>query len=307
MKRKFYLIAVILTCCGSMVAQPKSAGEPQLFIKADHGLMAPVWSPDGTQLAVTGDNYSGIWVMKADGSNFAQITADEGAGYKMTWSNDSKSILGRTNQVVERRKFHEIKTYDVATRNSKVLVASTRGITGTPTWRSVENISYADSKGAKEVSLTGKAIKADRISVYEQMMSDPTNATSKISGLAQFAGKMILNPALSADKSKIAFQIAGKGLFVCNADGNNVVSLGKGSYPSWLPDNKTVVVARLKDNGHAFTSSDLYAVNTNNGVATILTGNSELIPVTHAVSPDGKKVAFENSLNGCIYIIDLKY
>ena len=51
------------------MAQPRSASEPTLLIKSSQGLMAPVWSPSGDKIAVTSDNYDGIWVADADGSN----------------------------------------------------------------------------------------------------------------------------------------------------------------------------------------------------------------------------------------------
>lgn len=307
MKKKICLVASILLCCGTMFGQPKSAGEPRMFIKSDHGLMAPVWSPDGSKLAVTGDNYTGIWVVNSDGSSFNKLTDEDGAGYKMTWSQDSKTILSRTNQMVNHRKFHEIKTYDVSSGKAKILIPSTRGIKGTPTWESTGDISYSDSKSAYSLKATGKAVKVKKLSAYEQMVNDPVNATTAISGLKQFAGKIVINPSISPDKSKIAFQIPGAGAYICDADGNNLKSIGKGAYPCWLPDNKTVIVARITDNGAIFTSSDLYAINTATGKEVLLTGNTNLIPITHAVSPKGDKIAFENSSNGCIYIIDLKY
>lgn len=307
MKKKICLVASIILCCGTMFGQPKSAGEPKMFIKSDHGLMAPVWSPDGSKIAVTGDNYTGIWVVNSDGSSFSKVTDDDGAGYKMAWSQDGKTILGRTNQMVNKKKFHEIKTYDISSGKATLLVPSTRGIKGTPTWESAGNISYSDSKGAYSLKTVGKAVKTKKLTAYEEMVNDPVNATASIAGLQQYAGKIVINPALSPDKSKIAFQIPGAGAFICDADGSNMKSIGKGSYPCWLPDNKTVVVARIKDNGVTFTSSDLFAINTATGKEVLLTGNTNLIPVTHAVSPKGDKIAFENSSNGCIYIMDLKY
>ena len=38
-----------------------------------------------------------------------------------------------------------------------------------------------------------------------------------------------------------------------------------------------------------------------------LVGGSDIIPLTPAVSPDGKKVAFENAADAAIYVISLKY
>ena len=35
--------------------------------------------------------------------------------------------------------------------------------------------------------------------------------------------------------------------------------------------------------------------------------DSNVIPVTLAVSPDGSQVAFDNDRDGCIYVIDLTY
>lgn len=307
MKRKIYLLSIVITCCGSMFALPKAASEPQLFIKGNQAFMSPSWSPDGKYLAVTGDNYDGIWIADANGANLTQLTSDAGAGYKLCWSKDGKTILARTNQTVEKRKFHEIKTYEVANGKSEVLVQSTRGITGTPLWDAGSSVRYSD-KGSNTLIKASKAIEKVAVaSLYERMVSNPIDVSKEANELVQFSGKAIINPALSPDNSKIAFQVVGKGLYVCDANGDNIKSLGKGSYPSWLPDNQTIVVSKVVDNGETFTSSDLYAIDVNTNKSIVLTNDSNLIPITLSVSPDGKKVAFENSVNGGIYIINLKY
>ena len=96
------------------MAQPRSASEPTLLIKSSQGLMAPVWSPSGDKIAVTSDNYDGIWVADADGSNLRQVTCCSGAGYKMQWSADGTKLLGRTNVVSDNRVFHEVKVWNAA-------------------------------------------------------------------------------------------------------------------------------------------------------------------------------------------------
>ena len=62
MKRNFVFALSICLCGLSLVAQPRSASEPQKLIETSVGLMAPVWSPDGSKIAVTTDNYTGILV-----------------------------------------------------------------------------------------------------------------------------------------------------------------------------------------------------------------------------------------------------
>ena len=48
-------------------------------------------------------------------------------------------------------------------------------------------------------------------------------------------------------------------------------------------------------------------MNINSGKKYLLTENTNLIPLTPSVSPDGKKVAFENAIDASIYVINLKY
>ena len=143
--------------------------------------------------------------------------------------------------------------------------------------------------------------------VYQVMLDEPKDATSKIATLYDYAGKWIINPTLSPDGSKIAFQIVTKGLFVCNADGSGLKSLGKGSHAAWLPDSHNLMMTRIADDGHRFISSDIYCVNVDSGNDINITASSETIPVTIAVSPDGSKLAFDNDSDGIIYIINLTY
>ena len=306
--KKSLLIAFSLCLAGGFAfAQPKGAGEPQLLIKSNVGLMAPVWSPDGRKIAVTTDNYAGILVANADGTALKSVTDEAGAGYKMSWSDDSKSILGRTNVVENRRVLHELKVWNAEDGSSRVVVAKTRGMKGTPTWNDALRVNFADRDGFKAANVKTSAKTSVTPDVYSLMMNDPVGAAKQIASLRPYAAKMVLNPALSPDGKKVAFQLPGKGVFTCNADGSDVKSLCDGSHPAWLPDNRTVVVSRVSDDGNRFTASDLYAIDIENGDEVLLTGNTDCIPLTPAVSPDGKRVAFENAQDASIYVMDLKY
>ena len=290
MKRNFVLAITLCLCGASLLAQPRSASEPQKLIEHTVGLMAPVWSPDGSQIAVTTDNYTGILVANADGTNLKSITTESGAGYKMKWSADGTQILGRTNIVENNRVLHAVKAWNIKTGDEKTLIEKSRNIEGVPTWKSLD-------------------IKPTLVSssVYEIMVSNPAKATVLITSLNEFKGKIVINPTLSADGSMVAFQIPGKGMWVCNNDGTNLKSLGKGSNPQWLADNESIIYTVVTDDGSQFTSSDIYSMNINNGKKYLLTENTNLIPLTPSVSPDGKKVAFENAIDASIYVINLKY
>ena len=280
MKRKL-IIAVALVLPGmSAMAQPMSWSEPQPFIKSEHSLMAPVWSPDGSQIAVTGDNYIGIWVADANGNNLRQVSESPGAGYKMLW-NSNQEITSTPYTVVDGTRMTRIEQVNVSTANVKQVAPAMR------------NLKRSAVEGAS--------------SIYQIMLDEPQNATSMIAELSDYAGKWVINPVLSPDGSRIAFQIVTKGLFVCNADGSGLIELGKGSHASWLPDSRNLMMTCIVDDGHRFTSSDIYCVNVDKRSAVNITPTSDVIPVTIAVSPDGRRVAFDNDTDGAIYIINLNY
>ena len=280
MKRKL-IIAVALVLPGmSAMAQPMSWSEPQPFIKSEHSLMAPVWSPDGSQIAVTGDNFIGIWVADANGNNLRQVSESAGAGYKMLW-NSNQEITSTPYTVVDGKRMTRIEQVNVSTASVKQVAPAMR------------NLKRSAVEGAS--------------SIYQIMLDEPQNATSMIAGLSDYAGKWIINPVLSPDGTRIAFQIVTKGLFVCNADGSGLIELGKGSHASWLPDSRNLMMTCIVDDGHRFTSSDIYCVNVDKRSAVNITPTSDVIPVTIAVSPDGRRVAFDNDTDGAIYIINLNY
>ena len=279
MKKSLLLFSAIMLSAGSLMAQSKANGEPRLLIKSAQSLMAPVWSPDGSKIAVTGDNFIGIWVANADGSNLNQVSEALGAGYKMNWQ-DAQTIVSTPYTMENGLRMVRIENVNVETAEISEVAPAQRG--------------FRPSKVMKNVNLL-------RI-----MCDQPAEATRLIPSLEQYAGKMVLNPALSPDGKKIAFQIVSYGLFVCDVDGANLKSFGKGAYPSWAPNSRDLMFARIQDNGERFTASDLVSVNTETGVEENLTPNSDVIPITLSVSPDGSKVAFDNDVDGNIYVVDLK-
>lgn len=277
---KKHLLVVLTVCMTGIIgtAHPRSASQPIKLIESQTGLMAPVWSPAGDKIAVTTDNYRGILVANADGSEVKTVTMAHGAGYKMAWSSDGRQIMGRVNRLDGNFVKHEMKAWNVA--DGKAAAVKTR--MSLPSW-------------------------SETNTVYDIMTNDPAGACGKIASLNAYAGSIVINPALSNDGRKVAFQIPGKGIMVVDADGSNLRPICKGSHPAWLPDGKSLIVSRVQDNGSQFTASDLYSVDIENKSEVLLTGSTDMIPLTPAVSPDGKKVAFENASDAAIYIINLNY
>jgi Tol biopolymer transport system component len=283
MVRNFFLVALLLLSGNFLYAQPRATGEPRAIAQMDKPLRTPVWSPDGTKLALTSLHNDGIWVVSKDASGLKQITADSGAGYRMKWSDDSRTITARTSVRESARVFHEVKAYHIATGKQETLLKKTRATTALSYWNE-----------------TGNAL-------LQQMIDEPAEVASRVDGLQTLSGCLIFNPVLSPQGDKIVFQASnGNGLYVCNPDGTELRNLGQGERPSWTPDGKYVVVMLIADDGEIITGSELLSIDITTGARTKFFASEKYIPLSPSVSPDGKKLAFEDYTSGMVYIMDIK-
>lgn len=182
----------------------------------------PVWSPDGTKLAVRREeNDSEIYVIDADGSNEINLTNDPDEDRNPSWSPDGSRIafesyrLGNEGEIfvmnADGSNLINISNHsardeqpDWSPDGSQIVFVSHRD--GLP------NIYVMDADGNNQTRLT----------------NDPEEATE---------------PVWSPDGTKIAFvswRTGNPALFVMNADGSNQVQVSPGHFeilgnPSWQP------------------------------------------------------------------------
>lgn len=307
MIRRIFNFLLLWACCSMLTAQPRSASVPKLLLQTAEGLMTPVWSPRGDKIAVTTDNYAGILVADADGQNLKHITHEAGAGYKMQWSADGTQLLGRTNVADQGRIAHEVKTWNVEGGEATVLMGKTRQLKGMPLWTASQHVTIADAEGYAVIDQhSSKSQPASTPSIYTKMVTDPAGVAAKEPALAQFAGKIIINPALSADGQQVAFQVPGRGIYICQADGSGLAFLCKGSHPTWLPDG-SVLYTVVTDNGIHFTGSTLRAINPTSKATVTLLEDDDFVPLCPTATADGRRVAFENAKDASIYVVTLNY
>jgi Tol biopolymer transport system component len=123
----------------------------------------------------------------------------------------------------------------------------------------------------------------------------------------EFNNDFVYNAVLSPQGNQIVFQVSnGKGMYVCNVDGSGLRNLGQGERASWTPDGKYVIVMLTADDGEVVTQGELLSIHVTSGARTTLLSSDKYIALSPAVSPDGKKVAFEEYASGAIYVMDIK-
>jgi Tol biopolymer transport system component len=207
------------------------------------------------------------------------------------------------------------------------VVAKTNELLQTPVWSpDGAKLSFTSSKsqGLWEVSVDGthlkqlsseagagnqlKALAIDNAHpLLRKMADDPANVAGETEGLKSLEGYILFNPALSPAGDKIVFQASnGEGLFICNADGSGLRSLGKGQRATWMPDGRYIVVMTTEDDGHVITKGELISIEVASGARNTLLSSDKYIALSPAVSPDGKKLAFEEYAEGAIYVMDIK-
>lgn len=311
MKKIILAIGILLTFSNLIWSQPKAAKQPEkLIAQKNRHLMKAVWSPDGDRIAFSADKYNGIWVSNARGKQIQQLTEDENAGFGFAWSPDGKAILARPAVTENNLRYQLIKTYNTLSGESKEIVSPSRNITGLPVWsgNGTEVAVLIDKQTVKTQSgqpASKSAKKSNALSLGDVLVAveNPENPELKF---PQFEGRHIFNAVASPNGEKVVFQVNGLGLFVSNTDGREVKNLGFAEQASWMPDGKHIIASTVKDDGKMITSAKLTAINVETGDSTPLLSNRKILALRPSVSPNGKKVIFDNPADGAIYLLELK-
>lgn len=305
--------SAVLLLFTSAFSQPRTVGEPSVLLQQnDVYFQAPVWSPDGKTIAVTADQYRGIWLADANGDNLRQLT-DADAGYGIKWSLDSKSILTRLNTVENRRRNHSIAIFNTDGSFSQITEPRAK-MEALPTWGQYGEKVVLIQNDKIEAFDSGKNIpqqfKTKPSQAFYVLKSNeiakgmiPTNSTENIS---PFDNAQYLNLQVSPDGQKLAFEVYGGNLFVMNVDGSNLVDLGRANRPNWSPDSKYLVASVSEEDGEDFIESDIIAFGVDGNQKINLTENTDLIAQNPSWSPDGTKIAFDVPTNGAIYSITIQ-
>ncbi len=317
--KKFCLIAVALLLTQAGYAQSLKQGKLENVTRLTKDAVKyenPRWSPDGKSIAFTELGYDGLYVMNADGSSKKQLSNESGVGYLFQWSADCNEILIRDTRWEEGadgiRRYHAAWALDLT--GKKIRMTEDAEYMQPAAWR--YSPTGAKSVVAPDTKVIPANLNALPKSIAEQMRLNPTSNISFITDsenlyIVNSRGiKTLINegasfcPSLSPDGKMVAFNQMDD-VCVMNVDGTGKRILGRGFNPSWVNNNQ-IIFELTTDDGHNYTSGELYMINIDGSNHRILTSTPNLIEMNPCVSPDGTKVVFCSYIDGQIYVADIK-
>lgn len=301
------LFLYTITC-----AQFKVTGSPEKLAGTEgQTFLAPKCSPDGRFAAVTGANYKGLWIINLDSGERMQVTDEDAAGYGFTWSKDSKSILTRVAKFEGSKRYNAVKLFNIEAGSSLMISEYSTSLHDLPKWSSDNEKIYFYNKGNLEVHPSGHKALSKSSAQEKEIFLNENKLSSGIPGSGEFKpvdalkDQQCINMNVSPDGSKVVFEIYGGNLFVMNSDGTGLRDLGKGYRAAWSPDSRHVVYMISEDDGHQFTSSDLYVSSADGTEKQRLTTTDDKYEMDPNWSPDGTKIYYSEDREGAVYSISI--
>jgi len=312
------------------VKQERSAYEIRNIraITSENNYTAPVWSPDGEKIAITNLNFKGIVVENIDDRNQKRITDEEGAGFRFSWSPDSRAITYLSRKNVNGEAINIIKIVEI--KNGKTFELTSLGIGASmPTFSQSNEVIYS-FKGTlikrewSNGTIGNEEIIAENVPANiiipspknDKLVIEDNNGIKLIdidgknkktivnNGENDFA----CNAKVSLDGSKVLYAntVGSKGhLFIYEIDNEKLTDLGEGVFGQWLPDGRIIYCITM-DDGNVNTASELYIINIDGTGKLKITDTPNQIEIQPTVSPDCKSIVFRDDKSGIICIGELK-
>jgi len=269
-----------------------------LYGSPEEAYFFPSYSADGTSLLFTQKAYSGLWSLNRSNLNLEQITDVQGAGYHPISLSDG-SIVFRQDEYLRGRKYTAL--YKSHNQSTQLILNGTRFLSpGTK----VED---------KIISLAGRApIIIDGISTKIEKSNSTTIAltndqlalillrNNKLETIKPLGDGNYIWGMLSPANDQIVFTKTGRGTYISNLAGKQLVELGSAHAPQWSPDGRFIVYMKDLDDGNQYTESEIWITTADGRKTWKITNTSNRIEMYPQWSPDGKHISY-HTLAGEIF------
>ena len=270
MKRIALAAMLVAVTAVAVLAQPVTVVSTRVLV--DSCAYFPQLSADGTLLLYSNTEASELY-LKDLASGRVTTVADQGLpGFDARFAPDGTvyyvtQALGKDNLV-----YHAAHCYDPATgQRQQVLKPQHGAVYVLPAAQGVA------IEGEQQSYTTAKQVGLYAYTRNSELFVTDGASMSLSSPAGECAG--YLWPSVSPDGTMVAFEAAGKGLYVCDLAGNVLHRLPSASMPVWLDDNHIIAMTNTNFGAQRDKGTFLY-VTTLDGEVQRLTD-----PQEHAVQP----------------------
>ncbi|MBI3006310.1 MAG: PD40 domain-containing protein [Ignavibacteriales bacterium] len=281
----------------SLEAQPRVVATEELALGTDRSWQNPRFSPTGTSIFYTSENFHGIWEYSLESKTIRQVTSDPHSGFGYALSRDGKSIAYRSTTILpSRRRKQEIIVVEIGKPEKQVVDSG----------ENLSNPSFANnkllySKGSwKEVNLHVQSDEIQILGIENTKIALLKDSRRVL--LDPFGSGSYIWPSLSPDKKFIVAYEVDRGTFVSDLDGTLVARLGRRDAPSWTHDGKWIAFMNEQDDGHQILASDILLISPDGKEVHQLTETMDAIELNPQCSPTEKKIVY-NTLDGRIFVL----
>ena len=219
-------------------------------------------SPDGQSFALTNSNYNSLDIV--NGKDLHEVSIPHINTFSCKWSPDSEKILLTTANYADKRRKNGLIVISQYGELLLTIIESTFKNIIPIGWTGDNTFHYQVNNIVQSLNINGDEIEWDQPLVYSIKNKLYIKEGTSEPVLIHEADDMILNLSYQLDANLIAFEVYGnepliiknKSLVINDIDDGNMLSLSK--------DGKTVVYAKLKDDGYQITEGDLFLFDLKN-------------------------------------------
>jgi len=294
------LISILMISCPETVSVNESNVPDEEIVVNEMRCVSAHFSPDGRYIAYSGEKYSGLYVKNLETGNITEISKEAGAGWRFSWSPDSRGITFRTVDHAEN-KSRIFKRY--LDSDSNELVGEFESVVWPPVWK--DTIYSVNIDRSSNISLSlkpGTILK----NVPAPLKWNSFVSENRVNLIELKTGKVLNlqegthSPELSNDRKKLLY-VHYNTIKIFDLESRKETVVGEGSAPLWTNDGKVVYNYSI-DDGEKITYSEIRVFDPQNGKTEKIEVPSSRIPLFPDISPDGKNVLYTDSVTGHIFM-----
>lgn len=283
------------------------AAQPEPLTPKGRDFISPVWSPDGSQIAVTQSGYRGVWLLNPKSNELTRLTEADAAGFGMSWSHDGQYLATTENQTGTIPRRSAVRIYDTKHSTNQYLSDFQTRLTGTLNWSPNDQAIFiiGHSPLQKAFYLLDNSPSTPGFEFFTILHDEiiSYNTASQIVTTLATDGRF-LNLQNSLNGETYVCEKLGGGLRIGNQS-RIIADLPRGERPRWSPDGQTIVFQIASDDGERILTSDIWRIKNDGSDILQITNTPDQIELNPSLAPDNQTVVYEELISRQIFKLDL--